>query len=77
MPFPDEAILGINFFSALVNSFPITRGLRPLVMDGNELTCAEKKLIPRIASSGKDTFILVNDKIECSGICQNRWKVYA
>ena len=22
MPFPDEAILGINFFSALVNSFP-------------------------------------------------------
>ena len=26
------------------------------VMFRNELTCAEKKLIPRIASSGKDTF---------------------
>ena len=57
MPFPDEAILGINFFSALVNSFPNhSWPFRPLVMYGNELTCAEKKSIPRIASSGKDTF---------------------
>ena len=36
--------------------FLITRGLRALVMYGNESTCAEKKLIPQIASSGKDTF---------------------
>ena len=56
MPFPDEAILGIDIFSALVNSFLITRGLWPLVMYGNELTCAEKKLISRIASSRKNTF---------------------
>ena len=32
MPFLDEAILRINFFSALVDSFQITRGLRPLVI---------------------------------------------
>ena len=57
MPFPHEAILGLDFFSALVDAFlQITRGLRPLVMLGNASTCAEKKSNPRIASWGKDTF---------------------
>ena len=52
MPFPHEAILGLDFFSALVDAFL----LRPLVIWGNASTCAEKKLNPRIASCGKDTF---------------------
>ena len=57
MPFPHEAILGLDFFSALVDAFlQITRGLRPLVILGNASTCAEKKSNPRIASWGKDTF---------------------
>ena len=57
MPFPHEAILGLDFFSALVDAFlQITRGLRPLVIWGNASTCAEKKSNPRIASWGKDTF---------------------
>ena len=57
MPFPHEAILGLDFFSALVDAFlQITRGLRPLVILGNASTCAEKKSNPRIASCGKDTF---------------------
>ena len=56
MPFPHEAILGLDFFSALVDAFlQITRGLRPLVILGNASTCAEKKSNPRIASCGKDT----------------------
>ena len=56
MPFPHEAILGLDFFSALVDAFlQITRGLRPLVILGNASTCAEKKSNPRIASWGKDT----------------------
>ena len=59
MPFPNEAILGLDFFSALVDAFlQITRGLRPLVILGNASTCAEKKSNPRIASWGKDTFPL-------------------
>ena len=59
MPFPHEAILGLDFFSALVDAFlQITRGLRPLVILGNASTCAEKKPNPRIASWGKDTFLL-------------------
>ena len=58
MPFPHEAILGLDFFSALVDAFlQITRGLRPLVILGNASTCAEKKSNPRIASWGKDTFL--------------------
>ena len=58
MPFPHEAILGLDFFSALVDAFlQITRGLRPLVILGNASTCAEKKSNPRIASWGKDTCI--------------------
>ena len=57
MPFPHEAILGLDFFSALVDAFlQITRGLRPLVILGNASTCAEKKSNPRIASWRKDTF---------------------
>ena len=57
MPFPHEAILGLDFFSALVDAFlQITCGLRPLVILGNASTCAEKKSNPRIASWGKDTF---------------------
>ena len=57
MPFPHEAILGLDFFSALIDAFlQITRGLRPLVILGNASTCAEKKSNPRIASWGKDTF---------------------
>ena len=56
MPFPHEAILGLDFFSALVDAFlQITRGLWPLVILGNASTCAEKKSNPQIASSGKDT----------------------
>ena len=63
MPFPHEAILGLDFFSALVDAFlQITRGLRPLVIWGNASTCAEKKSNPRIASWGKDTFKLRRDK---------------
>ena len=61
MPFPHEAILGLDFFSALVDAFlQITRGLRPLVILGNASTCAEKKSNPRIASWGKDTFIVAS-----------------
>ena len=60
MPFPHEAILGLDFFSALVDAFlQITRGLRPLVILGNASTCAEKKSNPRIASWGKDTLCTV------------------
>ena len=57
MPFPHEAILGLDFFSALVDAFlQITCGLRPLMIWGNASTCAEKKLNPRIASCGKHTY---------------------
>ena len=43
MPFPDEAILGINFFSAQVNSFPyITSGRRPRVIRKWINECWEK-----------------------------------
>ena len=57
MPFPHEAILGLDFFSALVDAFlQITRGLRPLVILGNASTCAEKKSNPWIASCEKDTY---------------------
>ena len=52
--------------------FLITRGLRPLVMYGNELTCAEKKSIPRIASSGKDTFQFVNRELRHC-LCKGLW----
>ena len=56
MPFPHEAILGLDFFSALVDAFlQITRGRRPLVIWGNASTCAEKKSTPRIASRGGGT----------------------
>ena len=67
MPFPHEAILGLDFFSALVDAFlQITRGLRPLVILGNASTCAEKKSNPRIASWGKDTFTYVMPIKKCT-----------
>ena len=47
---------GSTFSQHSLMHFPITRGLRPLVIWGNASTCAEKKLNPRIASCGKDTF---------------------
>ena len=53
--FPDEAIWVINFFSAQVDSFLYHEWPFPR----NESTCAEKKLIPRIASSRKDTFFFL------------------
>ena len=46
-----------NLALVLVKRSEIQDALRPFVVYGNELTCAEKKLIPRIASSGKDTFL--------------------
>ena len=69
MPFPHEAILGLDFFSALVDAFlQITRGLRPLVILGNASTCAEKKSNPRIASWGKDTFPKPKASIGAQGL---------
>ena len=63
MPFPHEAILGLDFFSALVDAFlQITRGLRPLVILGNASTCAEfelphgEKIQFRFSNPRKDTF---------------------
>ena len=50
--FLDEAIRGINFFSAQVDSFPYHEWPKA-TSDLNESTSAEKKLIPRIASSRK------------------------
>ena len=78
MPFPHEAILGLDFFSALVDAFlQITRGLRPLVILGNASTCAEKKSNPRIASWGKDIFLgilLITSKLTSkSGL---KWDEY-
>ena len=59
MPFPHEAILGLDFFSALVDAFlQITCGLQPLMILENASTCAEEKSNPRIASWGKDTFLI-------------------
>ena len=54
--------------------FPITRGLRPLVIWGNASTRAEKKLNTRIASCGKATFATINQiqrhslPLHCGGI---------
>ena len=45
-----------TFSQHLLMHFPITRGLRPLVIWGNASTRAEKKLNTRIASCGKATF---------------------
>ena len=60
MPFPHEAIQGLDLFSAQVDGFlQITRGLWPLLILGNASTCAEKKSDPQIASWGKDTLNIV------------------
>ena len=45
---------GSTFSQHSLMHFPITRGLRPLVIWGNASTSAEKKLNTRIASCGKD-----------------------
>ena len=45
-----------TFSQHLLMHFPITRGLRPLVIWGNASTRAVKKLNTRIASCGKATF---------------------
>ena len=52
MPFPDEAILGINFFQHSLIHF-ISLMAFGHSWYRNESTCAEKKLIPQIASSRK------------------------
>ena len=44
------------FSQHLLINFVITRGLQPLMIYRNKLTCAVKKYIPGISSSGKDTF---------------------
>ena len=81
--FLSEKKLCIRAFPFQYNAFPttikedlflisvITHCLRPLVMYGNELTCAEKKSIPRIASSGKDTLFILRKQVFKNHLYQN------
>ena len=57
MPFPHEAILGLGFFSALVDTFP-HHSWPSATRDGEmHQLVLRKKPNPQIASCGKDTFI--------------------
>ena len=56
MPIPDEAIHRIDIFLSTLWFIFISFMTFHHLCYGNESTYAEKKSIPRIASSGKDTF---------------------
>ena len=77
MALPHEAILGINISSALVDAF-LYHSWPPATRDEeNASTCAEEKLIPRIASCGKVTFsieLVVNfdQNLTSQSTCSNR-----